>query len=74
MQEEIKKDLKEIAKESEEKGFAKFMEWYHKIDDSINKTLMEMLDEKKEQQYGLRDLWKQIKEKFGSSKDEKDNN
>ena len=73
MQEEIKKDLKEIAKESEEKGFDKFMEWYHKIDDSINKTLMEMLDEKKEQQYGLRDLWKQIKEKFGS-KDEKDNN
>ena len=72
MQEEIKKDLKEIAKESEEKGFAKFMEWYHKIDESINKGLMEMLDEKKEQQYGLRDLWKQIKE-FGS-KDEKDNN
>jgi hypothetical protein len=73
MQEEIKKDLKEIAKESEEKGFEKFMDWYHKIDNNINKTLMEMLDEKKEQQYGLRDLWKQIKEKFGN-KDEKDNN
>ena len=71
MQEETR-NLKEIAKESEEKGFAKFMEWYHKIDESINKGLMEILDEKKEQQYGLRDLWKQIKE-FGS-KDEKDNN
>jgi hypothetical protein len=70
---ENKKDLKEIAKESEEKGFEKFMKWYCKVNENINKTLMKMLDEKKEQQYGLRDLWKQIKNIFGS-KNEKDNN
>jgi len=66
-QEEIKKSLKEIAKENEEQGYQKFMELYNKFNESVNKVLKEMLDEDKTGQYGLKDLWNNIKNKFGGN-------
>jgi len=66
-QEEIKKSLKEIAKENEEKGYQKFMELYNKFNESVNKVLKEVLDEDKTGQYGLKDLWRDIRKKFGGN-------
>jgi len=70
---ENKKDLKTIAENSEKKGFELVMKWYEKLNNAIDKPLKELLDENKTGQYGFKDLFRDIKEKFGK-KNEKNNN
>jgi len=65
-------DLKEVAKKSEEAGINAVWNIYKKFDSAVDKILREFTGEKKEEQFGLKDLYKKIKGWF--KKDEKDNN
>jgi len=60
----MSKTLKEIAKESEEKGYQKVWDLYKKFDSKLDKFLSEILDEKEDQKFGIFDLWKWLKDKF----------
>ena len=69
MEKENNKNLKQVAKESEEKGFKKAYEIYKKFDKKVDETLSKMIDEKPEQKLGLIDLWKKIKRFFNKEKE-----
>jgi len=58
------KDLKQIAKENEAKGFQKTWELYKKFDKAVDKILSDILGEKEEDKFGIFDLWKWIKNKY----------
>lgn len=64
--------LKEVAKKSEEAGFNAVWNIYKRFDNAVDKVLREFTGEKKEEQFGLKDLYKKVKGWF--KKDEKNNN